>query len=193
MALPERVMSVMMSEKEKRKITGKVWLVGAGPGAPDLLTIKAKRVIEQADVVVYDALVGESVINLIPKAAEKIYVGKRAGNHTMPQEEIGRLLISLAQQGKKVVRLKGGDPFLFGRGGEELELLEQKGIFFEVVPGVTSALAVPAYFGIPVTHRGLASSVHIVTGHRKKGEPPGINFRALREAGGTLVLSLIHI
>lgn len=196
MALPERVMSVMMSEKEKRKITGKVWLVGAGPGAPDLLTIKAKRVIEQADVVVYDALVGESVINLIPKAAEKIYVGKRAGNHTMPQEEIGRLLISLAQQGKKVVRLKGGDPFLFGRGGEELELLEQKGIFFEVVPGVTSALAVPAYFGIPVTHRGLASSVHIVTGHRKKGEPPGINFRALREAGGTLVflmgVSVLH-
>ena len=116
MALPERVMSVMMSEKEKRKITGKVWLVGAGPGAPDLLTIKAKRVIEQADVVVYDALVGESVINLIPKAAEKIYVGKRAGNHTMPQEEIGRLLISLAQQGKKaVIHVK-----LVQEGGKEI-------------------------------------------------------------------------
>lgn len=168
-------------------MAGKVWLVGAGPSGAELLTIKAKRVIEQAEAVVYDALIGQSVRDIIPKGAERIYAGKRAGHHAMPQEEISRLLLMLAQQGKKVVRLKGGDPFLFGRGGEELELLEKNGIPFEVVPGVTSSLAVPAYFGIPVTHRDLASSVHIVTGHRKKGEDLRINFEALKAAGGTLV------
>ncbi len=168
-------------------MTGKVWLVGAGPSEAELLTVKAKRVIEQAEAVVYDALIGRSVLDIIPKSAERIYAGKRAGRHAMPQEEINRLLLSLAEQGKKVVRLKGGDPFLFGRGGEELELLVRHGIPFEIVPGVSSALAVPAYFGIPVTHRELASSVHIVTGHRKQGEELRINFRALKEAGGTLV------
>ena len=166
---------------------GKVWLVGAGPAEAELLTIKAKRVIEQADVVVCDALIGRSVMNMIPESAEKIDVGKRAGRHSMPQEEINELLLSLAEQGKRVVRLKGGDPFLFGRGGEELELLNEHQIPFEVVPGVTSAIAVPACFGIPVTHRGLASSVHIVTGHQKKDEPLHISFEALREAGGTFV------
>ena len=154
-------------------MTGKVWLVGAGPSGAELLTIKAKRVIEQADVVVYDALVGRSVMDLIPGSAERIYVGKRAGHHSMPQEKINELLLSSAERGKRVVRLKGGDPFLFGRGGEELELLKEHQIPFEVVPGVTSALAVPAYFGIPVTHRDLASSVHIVTGHQKKDEQIG--------------------
>lgn len=168
-------------------MTGKVWLVGAGPSSVELLTLRAKKVIEQADVVVYDALVEQSVVDIIPKKAEKIDVGKRAGHHTMPQEEISRLLLSLAQQGKKVVRLKGGDPFLFGRGGEELELLASHRIPFEVVPGVTSAVAVPAYFGIPVTHREWASSVHIITGHQRKDEPLKINFPALKEAGGTLV------
>lgn len=168
-------------------MTGKVWLVGAGPAGVELLTIKAKRVIEQADIVVYDALIGQSIVDIIPDRAEKINVGKRAGHHNMPQEEINKLLLSLARQGKKVVRLKGGDPFLFGRGGEELELLAEHQIPFEVVPGVTSAVAVPAYFGIPVTHREFASSVHIVTGHRKKDEPLSIDFKALKEAGGTLV------
>lgn len=166
---------------------GKVWLVGAGPSEAELLTIKAKRVIEEADVVVYDALIGQSVVDIIPDSAEKIYVGKRAGHHSMSQEKINELLLSLAKQGKRTVRLKGGDPFLFGRGGEELELLAGNQIPYEVVPGVTSAIAVPAYFGIPVTHREMASSVHIVTGHPREGELSSIHFRALREAGGTLV------
>ncbi len=178
------------------RMTGKVWLVGAGPSGAELLTIKGKQVIEQADVVVYDALAGASVLALIPESAEKIYVGKRAGCHTMPQEQINRLLLSLAQQGKRVVRLKGGDPFLFGRGAEELELLVEHRIPFEIVPGVTSAISVPACFGIPVTHRDLASSVHIITGHHRRNEPLSINFRALKEAGGTLVflmgISCLH-
>lgn len=168
-------------------MTGKVWLVGAGPSGAELLTIKGKNVIEQADAVVCDALVGLSVLALIPPSAERFDVGKRAGCHSMPQGEINKLLLSLAQEGKKVVRLKGGDPFLFGRGGEELELLKAHRIPFEIVPGVTSATAVPAYFGIPVTHRELASSVHIITGHQKKNEPLHISFQALKEAGGTLV------
>lgn len=176
-----------MRRKGEKDMMGKVWLVGAGPSEAELLTIKAKRVIEQADAVVYDALVGRSVMDLVPESAEKIYVGKRAGHHSMPQGKINELLLSLAEQGKRVVRLKGGDPFLFGRGGEELELLEEHQIPFEVVPGVTSAIAVPAYFGIPVTHRELASSVHIVTGHQKKDEPLPISFKALKEAGGTIV------
>lgn len=166
---------------------GKVWLVGAGPAGVEYLTIRAKEVIGQAEAVVYDALVGQSIVNIIPKTAEMIYVGKRAGRHSMPQEKINELLLSLARQGKKTVRLKGGDPFLFGRGGEELEFLTKNRISCEVVPGVSSALAVPACFGIPVTHREMASSVHIVTGHRKEGEPLSVNFRALRDAGGTIV------
>ena len=168
-------------------MAGKVWLVGAGPSGVELLTIKGKKVIGQADAVVYDALVGLSVLALIPPSAERINAGKRAGRHSMPQEEISSLLLSLAQEGKKVVRLKGGDPFLFGRGGEELELLKAHRIPFEIVPGVPSATAVPAYFGIPVTHRRHASSVHIITGHQKSHGPLQINFQALKEAGGTLV------
>ena len=174
---------------------GKVWLVGAGPAELELLTIKGKKIIERADVVVYDALVGQSIIDIIPDNVEKINVGKRAGSFYMPQEEINALLLSLAKQGKKVVRLKGGDPFVFGRGGEELEALAESGIFFEVVPGVTSATAVPAYFGIPVTDRRFASSVHIITGHPKKGEELSINYRALKEMGGTLVflMGILHL
>ena len=171
-------------EAEKK---GKVWLVGAGPGDVGLLTIKGKAVLKQADVVVYDSLVGDGVLAMIPRPAEKINVGKRAGNHTMPQEQINRVLLEEAEKGKRVVRLKGGDPFLFGRGGEELELLQEKGIPFEVVPGVTSSIAVPAYNGIPVTHREYCSSVHIITGHKKAGQEYNINFKALAETGGTLV------
>ena len=148
-------------------MAGKVWLVGAGPGDPGLFTIKGLEVLQNAEVVVYDALIGDSVLTLIPDRAEKINVGKRAGNHRMTQEQINRTLLEQALAGKRVVRLKGGDPFLFGRGGEELELLVENDIPYEIVPGVTSAFAVPAYNGIPVTHRDFTSSVHILTGHRR--------------------------
>ncbi len=166
---------------------GKVWLVGAGPSDVGLLTIKAKEVIERADVVVYDRLIGQSIMMMIPERAERIDVGKRAGNHTMPQDEINQLLLEKALEGKRVVRLKGGDPFLFGRGGEELELLAKYQVPFEVVPGVTSAISVPAYNGIPVTHRNCTSSLHIITGHKKKNVPLDINFEALVNTNGTLV------
>lgn len=166
---------------------GKVWLVGAGPGDMGLLTLKGKEVLEQADVVLYDKLVGTGILNMIPDSAQKINVGKCAGNHTMPQAEINLLLLSEAQKGNHVVRLKGGDPFLFGRGGEELELLEKHHIPFEVVPGVTSAVSVPAYAGIPVTHRNFASSVHIITGHKKADENDALDFTALSQLEGTLV------
>lgn len=187
-------------------MAGKVWLIGAGPSDMGLFTIKGKEILSQAEVVVYDRLVGEGILNLIPQEAEAVDVGKRAGNHTMPQEDINRLLLQKAQEGKKVVRLKGGDPFLFGRGGEELELLAKHNIAFEIVPGITSAIAVPAYNGIPVTHRDYASSVHIITGHKraeskKQGldltnsdkkicsgnNPLQIDFEALVRLQGTLV------
>ena len=166
---------------------GKVWLVGAGPSDAELLTVKAKRVLEQAEVVVYDRLVGDSILLMMPDTAEKFDAGKRSGNHTMPQVEMNRLLLRKAQEGKRVVRLKGGDPFLFGRGGEELPLLAEHGLPYEVVPGVTSAIAVPAYNGIPITHRDFASSVHIITGHKKKDEPLELDFATLAKLEGTLV------
>ncbi len=169
------------------KQIGKVWLLGAGPSDPELLTLKGKRVLEQAQVVIYDKLVGAGILSMLPPAAQQIDVGKTAGSHPVPQEEINRLLLRYAREGKRVVRLKGGDPFVFGRGGEELELLSQHEIPFEVVPGITSAVSVPAYAGIPVTHRNLSSSVHIVTGHAQKGKPLSIPYRALVEAGGTLI------
>lgn len=168
-------------------MTGKVWLVGAGPSDVELLTIKAEKVLRKAEVVVYDSLVGKAVLARIPQGAEAIDVGKRAGNHTMPQEEINRLLADKAMEGKRVVRLKGGDPFLFGRGGEEAELLKKENIPFEIVPGITSAISVPAYAGISVTHRRAASMLHIITGHKKGDEPLAIDFQALVQAGGTLV------
>lgn len=174
----------MAENKEKN---GKVWLVGAGPGDLGLFTLKGLKVLEDADVVVYDSLVGQGVLSKIPAGAKLINVGKRAAHHTMKQENINKVLAEEAEKGQKVVRLKGGDPFLFGRGGEELELLTEKNIPYEVVPGVTSSLAVPAYNGIPVTHRDFCSSLHIITGHKKAGEPYNINFRALVETKGTLV------
>ena len=166
---------------------GKVWLVGAGPGEVSLLTLKGKEVLAEADVVVYDALVRGGMMSLMPEKAELIYVGKRAGNHTMKQEDINALLLEKALEGKRVVRLKGGDPFLFGRGGEELELLVKNGIDFEIVPGITSAFAAPAYAGIPVTHRGFCSGVSVITGHRKSNGCLDVNFKALTETGNTLV------
>lgn len=166
---------------------GKVWLVGAGPSDVGLLTVKGKEVLGKAQVVVYDRLVGAGILAWIPEEAEAIDVGKRAGNHTMPQEEINHLLLQKAQEGKRVVRLKGGDPFLFGRGGEELELLAEQNIPFEIVPGVTSAISVPAYNGIPVTHRDFTSSLHIITGHKRQGEPLELDFEVLVRLNGTLV------
>jgi len=168
-------------------MNGKVWLVGAGPGDSGLFTLKGKEVLEEADVVVYDALVGQGVLTMIPETAELIFAGKRSGKHFMKQEDTNRMLLKEAKKGKKVVRLKGGDPFLFGRGGEELELLSQNNIPFEIVPGITSAFAVPTYNGIPVTHRDFCSSVHIITGHKRENHNYDIDFKALVNTKGTLV------
>ena len=166
---------------------GNVILVGAGPGDPGLLTRKGLEALKQAEVVVFDRLVGPEILSLIPESAEKIDVGKQASNHPVPQHRINRILLEKALEGKRVVRLKGGDPFLFGRGGEELELLMENQVPFQEVPGVTSALSVPAYAGIPVTHRDYCSSVHIITGHAKAGSELNIDFDALRRTRGTLV------
>ena len=166
---------------------GQVILVGAGPGDPELLTVKGRKAIESAEVVVYDRLVGREILNLIPDSAERINVGKESSHHTVPQEEINQILLQKALEGKQVIRLKGGDPFLFGRGGEELELLSAHGVPFQEIPGITSAIAVPAYAGIPVTHRDCCSSLHIVTGHQRAGTPLNINFEALVQTKGTLV------
>lgn len=167
--------------------TGQVILVGAGPGDPDLLTIKGRKALESAEVVVYDRLVSQAIYDLIPDDAERINVGKESSHHLVPQEEINQILLKKALEGKRVVRLKGGDPFLFGRGGEELELLVEHGVPFQEIPGITSAIAVPAYAGIPVTHRDFCSSLHIITGHQRAGKPLNINFEALVQDGGTLV------
>ena len=168
---------------------GKVWLVGAGPSDPGLFTIKGKKVLEAADVVVYDKLVGHGILAMMPETAELIDVGKTAGKHPVPQDQINEILLEKAMDGKKVVRLKGGDPFVFGRGGEELELLLENDIEFEIVPGITSAVSVPMYGGIPVTHRDFASSFHVITGHRKKGakEVNMPDFARLATLEGTLV------
>jgi len=168
-------------------MAGKVWLVGAGPGDVGLMTLKGREVLSQAEVVVFDALVSGSVLGLIPEGAKRIFAGKRSGNHFLRQEETNRVLLEEALSGKRVVRLKGGDPFVFGRGGEDLELLVAHGVPFEIVPGVTSAFAVPAYNGIPVTHRDFCASVHIVTGHRRADHSYDIDFDALVRTRGTLI------
>lgn len=168
-------------------MAGKVWLVGAGPGDAGLMTLKGREALSRAEVVVYDALVGDGVLGLIPEGAKLVFAGKRSGKHFLLQEQTNRALLEAAFAGKRVVRLKGGDPFVFGRGGEELELLVKHGIPFEIVPGVTSAFAVPAYNGIPVTHRDYCSSAHIITGHRRSDHSYDIDFEALAHTGGTLI------
>ncbi len=168
---------------------GKVYLVGAGPGDPELLTRKAERLLKEADVILFDALVGEGIKELFPRGAKLVDVGKRADDHTYPQEEINRMLVNAASDHRTVVRLKGGDPYVFGRGGEEAEALRKAGIEVEVVPGVTSAVAVPGLAGIPVTHRGCASAVTFITGHEdpSKGDS-ALNFKALAQMRGTIVI-----
>lgn len=171
-----------MSEKK-----GRVILIGAGPGDIGLITVKGLEYLKQADVVVYDRLVSKDILSLSPKGAELINVGKVMNHHNIPQPEINKILLNKALEGKNVVRLKGGDPFVFGRGGEELELLIENNIEYEVVPGITSAVSALAYAGIPVTHRDFASSIHFVTGHAKDGLVENINFKALKETNGTIL------
>jgi uroporphyrin-III C-methyltransferase len=163
-----------------------VHLVGAGPGDPELLTVRAARLLAEADVVVHDALVGDGVFALVNPAAEQIDVGKRPGQG-VPQELINTLLVTLGESGRTIVRLKGGDPYVFGRGGEEAQALLDAGVPFEVVPGVTSAVAAPAAAGVPVTHRGVSAAVTVVTGHRRAGEPD-VDWRSLAKVGGTIVV-----
>lgn len=187
----------MVDESEvrlDRKCLGKVYLVGAGPGDPGLLTVKGKTLLECADVVVYDALASPEILALINPQAERIHAGKRRGRHSLLQEVTTRLLIEKAQVHAVVVRLKGGDPFVFGRGGEEMEALVQAGVPVEVVPGITAGIAAPAYAGIPLTHRDYSSSVTFVTGHESAGKyRPQVNWQAIAHGSETIVIYMgIH-
>lgn len=178
-------------------IKGKVFLVGAGPGDPELLTVKALRIIQQADTVVYDRLVSDEILQLIPAGTTLVHVGKTTNQHTLCQDEICSLLVKLGLKGQLTVRLKGGDPFIFGRGGEEALALARASVPFEVVPGITAAQACSAYAGIPLTHRGLAQGVQFITGHRKDNETLMLDSSLLADDNQTLVfymgLANVHL
>jgi uroporphyrin-III C-methyltransferase len=173
---------------------GKVYLVGAGPGDPGLMTVKGKALLEHADCVIYDALISPAIVAMMNPKAEQIHAGKRRGQHSLMQSEITALLITKAQEHAVVVRLKGGDPFVFGRGGEEMIDLIQAGIAVEVVPGITAGVAAPAYAGIPITHRNYGSSVTFVTGHEHAGKyQPQVNWSAIAQSSDTIVIYMgIH-
>lgn len=178
---------VLLGGGRKRQV-GAVWLVGAGPGDPELLTIKALKALQAAEVVVHDGLVSDEILDLAPSAARRISVAKRKSRHSYAQDEINRMLVAFAQEGLNVVRLKGGDPFIFGRGGEELEACREAGVECHIIPGVTAALAASANAGAPLTHRGAAQAVTFVTGHAAAGAEPDLDWTGLAKANQTVVI-----
>jgi len=184
---PQNRRLVVLDRPKGAAAAGRVWLVGAGPGDPDLLTLKAARVLAQAQVVVHDGLVSDDILAMAPADARLINVAKRKSRHTLPQDDINRLLVALADQGLNVVRLKGGDPFVFGRGGEELLACREAGVACDVVPGVTAALAASASAGAPLTHRTAAQAVTFVTGHAAHGDPD-LDWAALARPNQTVVI-----